>query len=142
MSIEAAMAELTAALTRNSDLLETITKTASSNMQKNAAAPTEEDTPKAAKAEKPAKTAAKPAAVKPPKVPTPAEMASATTSFLEVEDEDEYNTRRALVKAIVSANGVKKMSEIPEDGRQKALDALVAHKAGEPTGFEDDEDVA
>lgn len=138
MSIEAALAALTAELKRNSDLLETITTTAAKNMK--AAAPADEKAP----VDKPAgKPAGKPAADKAPpkrKVPTPAEMAKATTDFLEVEDEGEYNKRRALVKAIVNKHGVKKMSEIEEGERIAASDALVAYKAGDATGYEAEEE--
>lgn len=139
MSIEAALAALTAAVEKNNELLSIVVATAAANMAKGKT----DDKPATKADDKPAtKPVEKKTTAKPPKVATPAEMAKATTDFLEVEDEDEYNARRALVKRIVSAHEVKKMSEIPEADRQKALDALTAHKAGEPTGYDDEEDMA
>jgi hypothetical protein len=142
MSIEAALAELTAAINRNSDLLETITTTAAKNVAKGADAPADKAPVKApvttkAPADKgPAKAPAK------VKIPTAPEMAKGTTDFLEVEDEDEYAKRRALIKAIVTKHEVKKMSEIAEGDRQTALDAIAAYKAGDATGYEEEESMA
>ena len=65
-------------------------------------------------------------------------MADATVNFLEVDDDEEHDARRTLVKAIVAKHGVKKMSEIPEAERQQALDAIAAYKAGEETGYEEE----
>jgi hypothetical protein len=137
MSIEAALAELTAAINRNSDLLETITTTAAKNLAKGADAPADK-----APAKAPATTKAPTKAPAKVKIPTAPEMAKATTDFLEVEDEDEYAKRRALIKAIVTKHEVKKMSEIAEGDRQTALDAIAAYKAGYATGYEAEEDMA
>jgi len=139
MALEDEIKALTAALNRNSDLLEGLTAKAAAAK---ASAPA--DKPKDAEPEeaprgrgRPPKDAAadKP---KPKKAPTDKEMADATVEFLEVDDDDEHEARRALVKAIVAKHGVKKMSEIPEADRQKALDALTAYKAGEETGYEEE----
>jgi hypothetical protein len=142
MALEDQIVALTAALNRNSDLLEGLTAKA----KQGAAAATTESAPKAVakdegeEAPKRTRAAAKPAEDKPAKAvkaPTPADMADATQKFLDVEDEDEYTARRDLVKLIVAHFGAAKMSEIPENGRQQALDALAAYKAGDPTGFEE-----
>ena len=138
MSLEEKIDALTAALTRNSDLLEGLTSAAKA---KTASAPAA-DSEKAADAPKrgrPAKAEAE-AAPKKAKPPTPEEMASATTKFLEVDDEDEYAKRRALVKRIIGKHEVKKMSEIAVDQRQGALDAITAYQAGDATEYDDDEE--
>ena len=67
-------------------------------------------------------------------------MATATKDFLEVEDEDEYKNRRALVKRIIGKHQVAKMSEIAAEQRQGALDALTAYKAGDATEYDEEEE--
>lgn len=134
----AATKEQTAAMNRNSDLMEIIIGKAKSNLGAAAAEKTEE------KAEEPGKrTRATKAAEEPPKkkakAPTPADMTKATTDFLEVDDDEEYATRRDLVKKILAKYDAKKMSEVAEDDRQAALDILTSYKAGDPTGLEEDE---
>lgn len=140
MSLEQAMVDLAAALNRNSDLLEVLTSKA-----KSATAPkTEEPTKPVEKAEEPVKrTRAKaeeaPKAEEPvkrtrakaEKAPTEAQMVEATKTFLDVEEEDEFQDRRSLVKKIVGHYGVDKMSQIAEESRQEALNMLEAYKAGD-----------
>jgi len=142
MALEDEIKALTAALNRNSDLLEGLTAKAAAGAAAKTSAPAEkpkdvevEDAPrgrgrppKEAAAEKP----------KAKRAPTEKEMADATVEFLEVDDDDEHDARRALVKRIIASHGVKKMSEIPEAERQKALDALTAYKAGDETGYEEE----
>lgn len=136
--------EQTAELKRNSDFLEILTSKAKTSLavaaEKTGADEKSED--KAAEPQKrapAAKPAAKEAPKKKAKVPTPAEMAKATTDFLEVDDEDEFDARRALVKKILAKFNAPKMSEIGEDDRDAALEILTAYKAGDPTGLEEDE---
>lgn len=148
MALEDKIDALTAALNRNSDLLEGLTAKAAAGAK--AAATAAASTPAAAESDKteeaprgrgrPPKAAAEPEKPKKVKAPTPEDMAAKTKEFLDVEDEDEYSARRDLVKKIIAKHGVSKMSEIEEDKRQAALDALVAHKAGEATGYEDEEE--
>ena len=142
MSLEDKIDTLTKALDRNSDLLEILTAKAKASSETKPIPAAATEPPKAAAAEeapkrgRPAKAAAeKPA--KAAKVPTPAEMSKATTDFLEVDAEDEYNARRDLVKKILGHFESKKMSEIAEADRQKALDMLSAYKAGDDP-FEDE----
>lgn len=141
MALEDDIKALTAAMNRNSDLLEGLTNRASAGAAAKAAAEPEKAEPKGEDAPRgrgrpPKETAAdKP---KPKKAPTEKEMADATVEFLEVDDDEEHDARRTLIKAIVAKHGVKKMSEIPEAERQQALDALTAYKAGEETGYEEE----
>lgn len=58
------------------------------------------------------------------KVPTSKEISAATTKYLEVDDQDEYDHRREIILKIVDKFGVKKMSEIEEDDRTEAMDLL------------------
>ena len=142
MALEDEIKALTAAMNRNSDLLEGLTAKAAAGAA--AKTSTVADKPKDADPEEAPRGRGRPpkeaAADKPKakKAPTEKEMADATVEFLEVDDDDEHDARRALVKAIIAKHGVKKMSEIAEADRQKALDALTAYKAGEETGYEEE----
>jgi hypothetical protein len=136
MALEDELKALTAAVNRNSDLLEGLT--AKANAAKSAPAADSEKATDAPKRGRPAKEAAEPP--KKAKVPTPEEMATATKNFLEVDDEDEYAARRALVKRIIAKHDVAKMSEIAADQRHGALDALTAYKAGEATAYDEKEE--
>lgn len=111
-------------------------------------APQDEDAPAkpAARGRKPtaekAAPEAKPAAKKPP---TGAELGKIGAEFLDVDEdnEEEYDTRALLVKTIIAAHKKDidpeiekpRLRDLPDDARQKALDAIVAYKAGEPTGY-------
>lgn len=142
MALEDKIEALTAALNRNSDLLEGLTAKAAAGAAKvtnNAAS----DSEKPADAPKRGRPAKEETAPKKAKAPTPEEMATATKNFLEVDDEDEYSKRRALVKRIIAKHEVAKMSEIAAEQRQGALDALTAYKAGDATEYdEEEEDIA
>ena len=140
MALEDKIEALTAAMNRNSDLLEGLTAKAAAGAAKvtnNAAASDSEKPADAPKRGRPAKEETAP---KKAKVPTPEEMATATKDFLEVEDEDEYKNRRALVKRIIGKHQVAKMSEIAAEQRQGALDALAAYKAGDATEYDEEEE--
>ncbi|MCQ9146110.1 hypothetical protein [Ochrobactrum sp. BTU2] len=144
MSLEKEIAELREAIKENSELLKFLTSAAKGGLGDKAAAakssakgddkPKAEDKPKAASRSR--------ASSKKEKVPSAKEMGEATTEFLDVDNEAEYKDRRALVVDIVGHFGVKKMSEIEEGDRQKALDMLETYKAGEDPfeGLGDDGD--
>lgn len=123
---------LTAEIKRNSDLLEALTAGAKAKVEGAAAAKpaAEEKAPARPRAEKaPAK----------PKTPTAADMVAATTKFCGEEDEydeDEFNARRRFVKSLLKKYEAPKMSEIAEDDRQAALDALSGYK------YEPEDDIA
>ena len=146
MGIETEMAALTAALNRNSDLLEILTSKAKpaieSKAAEKAAAPVEKASEKTAPVEDAPKPRATRGAAKLKAEKTPAEkdMADATVKFLEVDGDEEYEARRGLVKKIVAKFGVKKMSEIAEGERKGALDMLEAYKAGDDPFAEAEED--
>lgn len=135
MALEDKFDLLIAEIKRNSDLLEILTSKARSAQPE---PKKEEEAPKARAAakddekkgeEEAPKRRSRAAAA--PKAPTAKEMAEHTTKFLEVEDEDEFEARRALVKKLLAHFDAPKMSEIDEDKRQSALDALTAYKAGD-----------
>lgn len=133
MSLEDLLKENTAALNRNSDLLEGITNAAKANLKNSTATPKDE-------VEKPASKPRAKATDKPAKAPTVKEVTDQTKEFLEVDSDDEYNERRAFVKKIVGKFGAEKMSELEEGDRRAALDYLVAYKAGDATDLDEEED--
>lgn len=147
MALEEEIRALTAALNRNSDLLEGLT--AKANAAKGAepakkAVETEKDESATAK-----KVEAEPAAEKKPrgrpkaeKAPSEADMVAATKKFLDVEAEDEYNARRDFVRKIVDKYGVQKMSQIAEDKRAAALESLDNYTRGEADEAGDEDDLA
>ena len=154
MALEDELKALTAALNRNSDLLEGLTAKAKANVDKvatkpKAEEPEEELAPKrTAKAEEapvkrraamdeeeaapPKRTRAASAKAEPKKKPiTEAEMIEIVTKFGDVESDEEYDARRDFIKKVVAKFDVKSMRQIPEDQRQKAVDMLEAFKAGD-----------
>ncbi len=144
MALEEQLAALTAALNRNSDLLEGLTaKAAAAQATKAAEKPVEKaaekpaESPKKEEAE-PAKKRGRPA--KSEKAPSEADMVAATKKFLDVEAEDEYNARRDFVKSLVKKHGVDKMSQIAEDKRAAALESLDNFTRGEPDDEGQEED--
>lgn len=124
MSLETAIAALTEALTENSELLRGLTAKAKTGTADAGKTRDEGDE------EKPKRTRA--AATTKPKAVTAKELGAKTSAFLEVENEDEYERRKAIVKKIVTKYDATKMSEIEDaDDRQKANDLLEAAIAGE-----------
>ena len=139
MSLEEKIDALTAALNRNSDLLEGLTaKAASAQSVKAAEKPAEK--PADEKVTEPAKRGRPAKAEKPKKAPTEAEMVDATKKFMNVEAEDEYRARVDFVKSVVAKYGVQKMSHIPEEHRAAALESLENYRRGEPDDEDDGED--
>lgn len=133
MSLEAKIDALTAAITENNDLLRGLTAKASGGAASaKAEAPAKED--KADKAEKPATRAAKPKAEKTPSV---ADMKKVAEDYLDVTDEDEYNERRGLIRAIVDHFGAEKFTAIEKDDRLVAKKLVEAAAAGENVDVED-----
>lgn len=114
MSLEQVIIDNTAAMNRNSDLIEVLIGRASGATGAGAGG-----------AEKPAaKPAAKPRAPKEAKAPSEKDMKDAATKYLDVSDEDEYNARREKVKDICGKFGAAKFTEIAEDKRAEALELL------------------
>ena len=117
MSIEKALADVAEALRENSELLKGLTASAKSGgaaaSSKSSSKDKEDDE------EKPKRTRATK-----PKVPTAKELSTATTNWLEVDDEDEYERRKGIVKKIVAKFEAAKMSEVEEGDRAEALELL------------------
>lgn len=143
MSIEAALADLAAALRENTATLKALTKGTT------AAAGSSESKPAASKAATPAKAAAAPTEEAPKKRGRPAAKKSLTTTemaekarlFCEAADtdEDEFKARRGFVKEIATEFGVEKFSAITGDDQEAALQRLAEYEAdddGEDGGEE------
>ena len=120
MSIEKALADVAEALRENSELLKGLTASAKSGGTAKATTKAkDEDGDGDGEGEKPTrKRTAK------PKVPTAKELSTATTNWLEVDDEDEYERRKGIVKKIVAKFDAAKMSEVEEGDRAEALELL------------------
>lgn len=130
MSIEAALDALTAAVKENTDVQKGILAKIGGAAASAPTAPADKPAPeKPAAADKPARATR--GAKNAPKVPTVKEIQDKTTSFLDVEDDTEYEERAALVVQITEAFGVKKMSEISDEDRAKAMEMLDAAIAGD-----------
>lgn len=131
MSIEAALEALTAAVKENTDVQKAIyAKINGAAAAAPASAPADKPAAdKAPAADKPARATR--GANKAPKVPTVKEIQEKTTGFLDVEDDTEYEERAAVVVQITEAFGVKKMSDIADEDRVKAMEMLDAAIAGD-----------
>lgn len=125
MSIEAAIAELTAAVKENTEELRFLTSAARDGAAKNSARTT---TKPAEEAEKPTRSRSRSTKEK---VPTVKEISDATKSFLDVDDQNEYEDRKDIVKRIVEKFKAKKMSEIDDKNRAEAMRMLDVAKAGD-----------
>lgn len=118
MSIEKALADVAEALRENSELLKGLTASAKSGGTAKATTKAKDEDGDG-EGEKPTrKRTAK------PKVPTAKELSTATTNWLEVDDEDEYERRKSIVKKIVAKFDAAKMSEVEEGDRASALELL------------------
>lgn len=118
MSIEKALADVAEALRENSELLKGLTASAKSGGTAKATTKAKDEDGDG-EGEKPTrKRTAK------PKVPTAKELSTATTNWLEVDEEDEYERRKGIVKKIVAKFDAAKMSEVEEGDRAEALELL------------------
>lgn len=118
MSIEKALADVAEALRENSELLKGLTASAKSGGTAKATTKAKDEDGDG-EGEKPTrKRTAK------PKVPTAKELSTATTNWLEVDNEDEYERRKSIVKKIVAKFDAAKMSEVEEGDRAEALELL------------------
>lgn len=120
MSIEKALADVAEALRENSELLKGLTASAKSGGTAKATTKAkDEDGDGEGEGEKPTRKRTAKA-----KVPTAKELSTATTNWLEVDDEDEYERRKGIVKKIVAKFDAAKMSEVEEGDRAEALELL------------------
>lgn len=143
-SIEDLLRDIADALRDNTDTLKAMTAAAkkatggsASSTSRTAKDDTEDGDDKPASGRKPRATKTK--------APSAKDMSTATTKFLEIDDEDEYEKRKAIIKKIVGKYDVAKMSEIPEEDRAEAMDLLqIAIDGGNPfpRRQRDDDDVA
>ena len=118
MSIEKALADVAEALRENSELLKGLTASAKSGGTAKAATKTKDEDGDGDGEKTTRKRTTK------PKVPTAKELSTATTNWLEVDDEDEYERRKSIVKKIVAKFDAAKMSEVEEGDRAEALELL------------------
>lgn len=130
MSIEDHLAALTAAVKDNTDVQKAILAKIGGTMTA-AAAVTDKAPEKTVASDDKPKTRGRAAGATKPKVPTIKEIQDKTTGFLDVADDAEYEERAAVVVAITEKFGVKKMSEIDDDDRAKAMEMLEAAIAGD-----------
>lgn len=162
MSLEAAMAKLAEAVDENNRLLSILTSKAETGLKDagkaatskpsradaddgeaeekparrgRAAADADEGEPE----EKPARRGrgrpAAAAADKPKKVTVKA-VTEAAEAFLEVDDDEEYEDRRRIVKKLIKHFDVKALAEVAEEDRPLVLKALETAKAGDPIDYE------
>ena len=118
MSIETALADVAEALRENSELLKGLTASAKSGGTAKATTKAKDEDGDGEGEKATRKRATK------PKVPTAKELSTATTNWLEVDDEDEYERRKGIVKKIVAKFEAAKMSEVEEGDRAEALELL------------------
>lgn len=118
MSIETALADVAEALRENSELLKGLTASAKSGGTAKATTKAKDEDGDGEGEKATRKRATK------PKVPTAKELSTATTNWLEVDDEDEYERRKGIVKKIVAKFDAAKMSEVEEGDRAEALELL------------------
>lgn len=102
----------------------------------------EEEKPKTRRAAAKKDAPAKPARAK--KV-TVKEVLALAEKFLDVDDDDEYETRRETIKTVVTTLGVKKLSELEEQAdiakAHEVVTALIdGQDLAEIEGFGDEED--
>lgn len=145
MSIEKLIADQTAAIiaqteaiNRNSDLLEGLTASAKGASASSAAKTSDEAIEKVAAAktattEEPKKPATRSRAKAPakPKAMTAAELATFAKGFIDVDSDDEYNARKALIKDLAEHYGVTKLSEVEEEQRADAKERIEAYLNGD-----------
>ena len=118
MSIEKALADVAEALRENSELLKGLTASAKSGGTAKATTKAKDEDGDGEGEKTARKRTTK------PKVPTAKELSTATTNWLEVDDEDEYERRKGIVKKIVAKFDAAKMSEVEEGDRAEALELL------------------
>ena len=118
MSIEKALADVAEALRENSELLKGLTASAKSGGTAKATTKAKDEDGDGEGEKTTRKRTTK------PKVPTAKELGAKTSAYLEVDDEDEYERRKGIVKKIVAKFDAAKMSEVEEGDRAEALELL------------------
>lgn len=131
MPLEENIEALTKALNRNSDLLEGLTAKAQSAVEGGSKGKSDDED------EKPKGRGRKPAAAKKEKNPTIAEMKKEAETYLDVEEEDEYNERRQVVRAVADFYDAAKFTEIAAKDRLTAVKIIKMAAAGENVDPED-----
>lgn len=138
MSLEEALATLTKAVEKNNELLAVLTSKAKGSAPAPDSKAKSDDS---GEADPPARGRGRPpGSANKPKAPSAADMKKAVTEFLEKagDDDEEYNSRKAVVKKIIAKFEATKFTEFPEEHRVEALKILA--KAEETTGGDSGED--
>ncbi|ERP95743.1 hypothetical protein Q669_29685 [Labrenzia sp. C1B10] len=127
MSIEKALADVTEALNRNSDLIEKLLSSAG----KGAATGSTTKKDEGEESAKAGKGRGRPAGAKASTTKKPSgraisdkKMQDTAKKFLDVDSDEIYDERREVIAAIVDHFGAEKFSAIEKDDRQSALDLL------------------
>lgn len=144
MSLEAAILELVAAVKENTEELKFLTSAARDGATKNAS---RASTKPAEDGEKTSTRSRGGSRSTKEKVPSVKEISEATKAFLDVNEEDEYEDRKDIVKRIVEKFKAKKMSEIDDAHRAEAMRMLKIAQAGDDPfegegGKDEDDDLA
>lgn len=125
MSLEAAIDKLTAAMTRNSDILE-------AGLKRSQGATATAPKPGTAAAGKAAATAARKSA---PKAPSEEDIRTSFGTYLATKDKAVKEERKEHVRAILGHFGVNTASEIAEENRAEAIAAVDTLMKGELPDF-------
>lgn len=144
MSLETALAENTAALLKMTAILEASNIGRAEVLAKIEALPAAEakKTRPAKAAEAPVETKAEKPAAETPKaadVMSVAELQTAFGDYMNVNDPEDREKRKAFVKSILAKFGAARVGDIPEDKRSAALDQIKS-KLAEAAAAEPEED--
>lgn len=82
--------------------------------------------------------AAAPVVQEAPKVPTIEEVRQIFGNYMTVDDPTEREKRKSFVVSLLAEIGVAKAGEIPEDQRARAIDLVKRKQAGEDVNFSAD----
>ena len=139
MSLEAAVAKLTEALERNSDLLEKVT----AGIGKGGAAPAKPDKDEAKPKTTSGRTSTRKASGSKAKSKDPlGDLCKEASSYLEDGDKAGKPERAANLKSIVEHFGVAKLSQLEADNVAEAQTYLTAYINGEEPDFQNEEAAA
>ena len=144
MSVEKALEDLADAVRENTEVLKSMTaaaKASTSGAGRSSSTKEKDKDEGDGDGDKPKRTRAS----SKPKVPTAKELGAKTSAYLEVDDEDEYETRKGIIKKIIGKFDAPKMSEIAEEDRAEAMELLETAISGKDPfkkSRRDDDDMA
>lgn len=143
MSVEKALEDLADAVRENTEVLKSMTaaaKASTSGAGRSSASKDKDDDGEKEEKAKPTRSRSTKA-----KVPSAKELGAKTSAYLEVDDEDEYETRKGIIKKIIGKFDAPKMSEIAEEDRAEAMELLETAISGKDPfkkSRRDDDDMA